>query len=68
VQEEFNSDIPQKANLMTWDKYCEKTKLLGFTSGKFMKPDCPVPEGEGYFGIGEKMTKCGELVMCLWYI
>ena len=49
----YNSDITANAALMTWDKYCEKTKLLGFTYGKFMKPDTPVPDGMDYFDIDE---------------
>ena len=50
---EYASDITVKANLMTWDKHCDKTGLLGFTTGKFMRADCPVPEGFDYFDIAE---------------
>ncbi|MCL2406822.1 MAG: hypothetical protein FWC95_02720 [Defluviitaleaceae bacterium] len=48
---EFASDQPKKAALLTWDKYCEKTELLGFTYGKFMKAGTPVPAGMDYFDI-----------------
>ena len=47
----YASDIPTKAALLTWDKYCEKTELLGFTYGKFMKAGAPVPAGMDYFDI-----------------
>jgi hypothetical protein len=50
---EYASDIPNRALLLTWDKHCEKTHLLGFTSGRFMKPDAPVPDGMDYFDIAE---------------
>ncbi|MCL1786672.1 MAG: MerR family transcriptional regulator [Defluviitaleaceae bacterium] len=49
----YASDITTKAALLTWDKYCEKTELLGFTYGKFMKADAPVPAGMDYFDIAE---------------
>jgi len=50
---EYASDKTTKAALLTWDKYCEKTELLGFTYGKFMKANVPVPSGMDYFDISE---------------
>jgi len=37
--------------LLTWDKYDERKKLLGYTVGRFMKADTPVPDGLDYFDI-----------------
>ena len=37
--------------LLTFDKYDEQKKLLGYTVGKFMKADTPVPDGMDYFDI-----------------
>jgi len=48
---EYATDISTQAALLTWDKYCEKSQLLGFTYGKFMKADTPVPRGMDYFDI-----------------
>ena len=49
----YASDITIKANLLTWEKYCDKSELLGFTTGRFMKADCPIPNGFDYFDIAE---------------
>ena len=40
---EYATDETNDAALLTWDKYCDKTGLLGFTVGRFMKADTPVP-------------------------
>jgi len=40
---EYASDITDDVGFMTFDKYDEQKKLLGYTVGKFMKPDTPVP-------------------------
>ena len=37
--------------LMTWDKYDEKKKLMGYTVGRFMRADTPVPAGLDFFDI-----------------
>ena len=39
------------AALLTSDKYDEEKKLLGYTVGRFMRADTPVPEGLDYFDI-----------------
>ena len=57
--QEYTSDIIQNAALMTWEKYCDKTKLLGFTYGRFMKPETPVPDGMDYFDIAEGYMAIG---------
>ena len=39
------------AALLTWEKYDPNTKLLGYTVGRFMKADTPVPSGMDFFDI-----------------
>lgn len=39
--------------MLTWEKYDDKTKLLGYTVGRFMKADTPVPDGMDYFDIAD---------------
>lgn len=39
------------AALLTSDKYDEEKKLLGYTVGRFMQADTPVPEGLDFFDI-----------------
>jgi len=41
------------ACLVTWDKYDDKSELMGYTAGRFMKADTPVPEDMDYFDIPE---------------
>ena len=41
------------ATLMTWDKYDDKNCLLGYTRGRFMKSDAPVPSDMDYIDIPE---------------
>jgi len=48
---EYATDETHKAALMTWEKYDDKNKLLGYTVGKFMKADTPVPDGMDYIDI-----------------
>ena len=40
---EYASDITDDVGFMTFDKYDEQKKLLGYTVGRFMKADTPVP-------------------------
>ena len=42
--------------LLTWDKYDDEKQLLGYTVGKFMKADCPVPDGLDFFDIPEMVV------------
>ncbi|MCL1887888.1 MAG: hypothetical protein FWF96_03335 [Kiritimatiellaeota bacterium] len=37
--------------LLTWEKFEDKSQLLGYTVGRFMKPGTPVPAGMDYFDI-----------------
>ncbi|MCL2433712.1 MAG: hypothetical protein FWD16_04240 [Clostridia bacterium] len=48
---EYATEEIHKTALMTWDKYDEKNKLMGYTVGKFMKPGTPVPDGMDYIDI-----------------
>jgi len=46
---DFSTSETHKMALLTFDKYDEVKKLLGYTIGKFMKAETPVPEGLDYF-------------------
>ena len=37
--------------LLTGDKYDDEKQLLGYTIGRFMKPDTPVPDKLDFFDI-----------------
>ena len=40
---EYASDITDDIGFMTFDKYDEQKKLLGYTVGRFMKANTPIP-------------------------
>jgi len=48
MSEYFTSEHHHAA-LLTFDKYDDIKKLLGYTVGRFMKAETPVPEGLDYF-------------------
>ena len=48
---EYASDEPHDVALLTGDLYEEQKKLLGYTVGRFMKPDAPIPDGMDFFDI-----------------
>jgi effector-binding domain-containing protein len=48
---EYATDENHRVALLTWEKYDEKNKLLGYTVGKFMKAGTPVPDGMDYIDI-----------------
>jgi len=48
---EYNSDEPHNAALVTWDRYDDKNQLLGYSVGRFMRADTPVPDGLDYIDI-----------------
>ena len=50
---DYATDDTYNACLVTWDKYDEKSQLMGYTAGRFMKADTPVPDGMDYFDIPE---------------
>ena len=49
----YATDEVRNAALLTWEKYDDKTKLLGYTVGRFMKADTPAPNGMDYFDIAD---------------
>lgn len=50
---EYNSDEPHNAALVSWERYGDKNCLLGYTVGRFMMADTPVPDGLDYIDIPE---------------
>ena len=48
---DYTTNETDDVALLTWDKYDEQKKLLGYTVGRFMKADTPVPDGMDYFDI-----------------
>ena len=62
---DYATDEFLNASLLTWEKYCDKTRLLGYTVGRFMKADTPVPDlqhgedGLDYFDIPETFVAKG---------
>jgi len=64
---DYAVDMPYAASLYTWERYDEKNKLIGYILGRFMKANCPVPDGmdyydipEGYIAKGWKECPAGE--------
>ena len=51
--QECAADLPHNCALVAWDKYDQKTQLMGYTVGRFMKADTPVPEDMDYIEIPE---------------
>ena len=45
--------------LLTWDKYTEQDKLMGYTIGRFMRADTPVPEGLDFIDLPETFIAKG---------
>ena len=52
----YSTEETDSVALLTWDKYDEEKQLLGYTIGKFMKADTPVPKGLDYFDIPEMVV------------
>jgi len=50
---DYVTDEKDNIALITMDKYDEPKQLMGYTIGKFMKPDTPVPDGLDFFDIPE---------------
>jgi len=49
--QEYATDDIHAAALIHWEKYDDKTKLMGYTIGRFMKADTPVPKNMDYIDI-----------------
>ena len=56
---EYATDQKHNHALFSWDKFCDKSQLMGYTIGRFMKPDTPVPEGMDYIDIEGTTVACG---------
>ena len=56
---EYATDEIHNAALITWDKYEEQNKLMGYTIGKFMKMDTPVPEGLDFIDLPDTFVAKG---------
>ena len=61
---DYTTEETHNAALLTWEKYCDKTRLLGYTVGRFMKADTPVPGGMDYFDIPEGFVAKGWFDKC----
>ena len=48
---EYATAEMENAALLTWDKYDDQKQLMGYTVGRFMKADTPVPEGLDFIDI-----------------
>ena len=48
---EYATDEVHNVALFTWDKYEDKHALYGYTIGRFMKADTPVPPDMDYYDI-----------------
>ena len=53
---EYATDDIYDAALVHWEKWDEKNKLMGYTVGRFMKADTPVPEDMDYIDIPETLV------------
>jgi hypothetical protein len=53
---EYATDDKYDAALVHWEKWDEKNKLMGYTVGRFMKSDTPVPEDMDYIDIPETLV------------
>ena len=53
---DFATEDIYDAALVHWDKWDEKNKLMGYTVGRFMAADTPVPEDMDYIDIPETLV------------
>ena len=51
MTEYIAEDMPYCGGLYMWDRYDDRSQLIGYIIGKFMKADTPVPDGMDYFDI-----------------
>ena len=49
--EEYATDEVHDCALYHWEKHCDKTELYGYTIGRLMKADTPVPQDMDYIDI-----------------
>jgi len=50
---EYATEDIHNAALITWDKYDDKNKLMGYIIGRFFQANTPVPENLDYYDIPE---------------
>ena len=51
--QEYATDLVHNAAFLDWSRYDQKNQLMGYTIGRFMKADTPVPEDMDYIDIPE---------------
>ena len=56
---EYATDEIHNVALLSWDKYTEQDKLMGYTVGRFMKAGTPVPEGLDFIDLPETFIAKG---------
>ena len=56
---EYATDEVHNVALLSWDRYTEQDKLMGYTVGRFMKANTPVPEGLDYIDLPETFITKG---------
>jgi len=56
---EYATDEIHNVGLMSWDKYDDEKKLMGYTVGRFMKADIPVPTDLDYFNLPDMLVAKG---------
>jgi len=54
--QEYVTDKIHNVAFLDWSKYDQKNQLMGYTIGRFMKADTPVPEDMDYIDIPEGLV------------
>ena len=54
--QEYATDKIHNVAFLDWSRYDEKNQLMGYTIGRFMKADTPVPEDMDYIDIPEGLV------------
>ena len=62
---EYAADDTNNHALFTWEKFDDKTKSMGYTIGRFMKADTPVPSGLDFYDIPVDIVAKGFAVFKL---
>jgi len=53
MTEYIATDMPYGGGIYMWDRYDDKSQLIGYIFGKFIKAESPVPDGMDCFDIDE---------------
>jgi len=51
--DEYATEDIHDAAFVTYEKFDDKNELMGYTVGRFMKADTPVPDGMDYYDVTE---------------